>query len=137
VPCLRRDLDALLLAPLGSDTRIPNRGRDTRRTLRSQGMERVAKLAVSLQRPLLVGIFSSHAIRIGPRLRGQLSPYFAECSTDDDLLQAARRPDSPLVASGACKIQVLRRRRALGTLISNGPAFGEHARLAKPIRPKG
>jgi hypothetical protein len=47
-----------------------------------------------------------------PNLRARLTPYFNECSTDEDLLRAARNLDEPLVASGACKVQVLRRRIA-------------------------
>jgi hypothetical protein len=44
-----------------------------------------------------------------PKLRAVLDPAIAECVTDDDLLRAARRPDEPLIASGACRIQVLQR----------------------------
>ena len=44
-----------------------------------------------------------------PRMRKRLSDYWSECSTDADLRQAARRPASPLHASGACHIQVRRR----------------------------
>jgi hypothetical protein len=46
-------------------------------------------------------------------LRARLTPYFNECSTDEDLLRAARNLDEPLVASGACKVQVLQRQHAL------------------------
>jgi hypothetical protein len=53
-----------------------------------------------------------------PRLRARLTPYLAECSTDEDLLKAARRPEEPLIASGACRIQVLQRRAG-----SNAEAF--------------
>jgi hypothetical protein len=47
--------------------------------------------------------------RVLRKLRSRLTPYFSECSTDDDLLRAARNPDDPLIASGACKVQVLQR----------------------------
>ncbi len=43
------------------------------------------------------------------RLRSRLSASVSKCTTDDDLLRAARRPDGPLVASGACRIQVVAR----------------------------
>lgn len=45
-----------------------------------------------------------------PRLRSRLSPYYSECSTDEDLRRAARRPGDPLRASGACRVQSLRKR---------------------------
>ena len=35
-----------------------------------------------------------------PRLRAFLEPAIAECTTDDDLLHAARSPDQPLISSG-------------------------------------
>src|SRR5262249_8971951 len=47
-----------------------------------------------------------------PRLRHLLSPYFQDVTTDDDLLRALKNPHGPLWASGACQIQVLRRRSA-------------------------
>jgi hypothetical protein len=43
-------------------------------------------------------------------LRSNLNPGISECVSDEDLLRAARRPCDPLVASGACRIQVLQRR---------------------------
>jgi hypothetical protein len=42
-----------------------------------------------------------------PKLRRRLSSDLIECTTDDDLLRAARHPDGPLVASGACRVQVV------------------------------
>jgi hypothetical protein len=48
-----------------------------------------------------------------PKLRVRLTSHFNEASTDDDLLRAARNPDDPLIASGACKFQVLQRRDEL------------------------
>lgn len=42
-------------------------------------------------------------------LRNRLPPCVSESTTDDDLLLAARHPDQPLVASGSCRIQVIRR----------------------------
>ena len=45
-----------------------------------------------------------------PALRKLLAAYWNECATDQDLRQAARRPTDPLFASGACRVQVLRRR---------------------------
>ena len=38
----------------------------------------------------------------------------SECSTDEDLLRAARQPDEPLWASGACRTQVLAKQDAFG-----------------------
>jgi hypothetical protein len=46
-------------------------------------------------------------------LRSRLSPVVSECVTDDDLIRAARRPAEPLVASGACRIQVLQKRSTI------------------------
>jgi hypothetical protein len=43
-------------------------------------------------------------------LRAKLCPLISECTTNDDLLRAASDPDTPLVASGACQVQVLGRR---------------------------
>lgn len=45
-----------------------------------------------------------------PAMRRLLAAYWSECATDQDLRQAARRPSEPLFASGACRVQVLRRR---------------------------
>ena len=45
-----------------------------------------------------------------PRMRRSLPRQWSECSTDEDLRCAARNPDRPLVASGACRIQVLHRK---------------------------
>jgi hypothetical protein len=47
-------------------------------------------------------------------LRGKLSPYVSECTTDEDLLQAARQPHEPLLASGGCRIFVLERASSYG-----------------------
>jgi hypothetical protein len=47
-----------------------------------------------------------------PQLRTRLGPYFGEVTTGGDLLRACREPEKPLYASGACRIQVLRKRRA-------------------------
>jgi hypothetical protein len=44
-----------------------------------------------------------------PRLRSLLEPWINECTSDEDLLCAAANPNEPLVASGACRIQVLQR----------------------------
>lgn len=44
-------------------------------------------------------------------LRSNLSPFISECTTDEDLLRAAQTPQEPLLASGACQIQVLGLRR--------------------------
>jgi hypothetical protein len=41
------------------------------------------------------------------QLRSKLSAQISECVTDDDLLRAARKPSEPLLASGACRVQVL------------------------------
>ena len=43
------------------------------------------------------------------KLRSKLSVYWSDCTSDDDLRNAARHPDEALFASGACRIQVLRR----------------------------
>lgn len=45
-----------------------------------------------------------------PEMRRKLTTYWSECATDQDLRNAAHRPFGPLVASGACRVQVLRRR---------------------------
>jgi hypothetical protein len=45
-----------------------------------------------------------------PRLRGRLTPYYSECTTDGDLRRAAYRPDEPLRVSGACRVQTVRKR---------------------------
>lgn len=44
-----------------------------------------------------------------PRLRALVDPALVDGVSDGDLLRAAKSPDEPLVASGACRIQVLRR----------------------------
>jgi hypothetical protein len=44
-----------------------------------------------------------------PKLRSKLTSYVNECTTDDDLLRAARQPEKALFVRGACKIQVLER----------------------------
>jgi hypothetical protein len=44
------------------------------------------------------------------RMRARLGPSISECTSNDDLFEAARNPDRPLLASGACRIQVLRSR---------------------------
>lgn len=44
-----------------------------------------------------------------PALRRQLTPYWSACATDQDLRDAALNPAGPLLASGACRVQVLRR----------------------------
>jgi hypothetical protein len=41
------------------------------------------------------------------QLRSKLSQHISACCTDEDLLWAARHTDQPLMASNACKIQVL------------------------------
>lgn len=43
-----------------------------------------------------------------PKLRQSLDSYWAECTTDRDLLQAAYFSDEPLWASGACQIQIVK-----------------------------
>jgi hypothetical protein len=53
----------------------------------------------------LVGYSASLA-----HLRSKLGVTLSECCTDDDLLQAARDRDQPLLASGACKMQVVAKR---------------------------
>jgi len=50
-----------------------------------------------------------------PKLRSRLSPFLAECSTDEDLLRETAHLDKPLVASGACRVQVIERRSDLGS----------------------
>jgi hypothetical protein len=40
-------------------------------------------------------------------MRALLSPIFAECCTDADLLEAAQHPNEALFASGMCKTQVI------------------------------
>lgn len=47
-----------------------------------------------------------------PALRRQLTPYWSACATDQDLRDAALNPSGPLLASGACRVQVLRRQDA-------------------------
>jgi len=42
-----------------------------------------------------------------PALRSKLSRHISACCKDEDLVRAARNIDQPLLASGACKIQVL------------------------------
>jgi hypothetical protein len=49
-----------------------------------------------------------------PRMRARLGPSISECTSNDDLLRAARNPDRPLLASDACRIQVLRSRAVAG-----------------------
>lgn len=44
-----------------------------------------------------------------PDLRGLMDAYWSECTSDKDLLQAAYFPEEPLWASGACRIQVVKR----------------------------
>jgi len=46
-----------------------------------------------------------------PAMRKLLTDYWNGCATDQDLRQAARRPQEPLFASGACRVQVLRQRK--------------------------
>jgi len=55
-----------------------------------------------------------------PRLRARLNPYWSECSTDQDLRNAAMEMDQPLWASGACGVQVLRRRAGVNPLVFSG-----------------
>ena len=50
-----------------------------------------------------------------PGLRARLSPYVSQCTTDDDLLRAARKPADSLIASGAARIQVLAPQPANGS----------------------
>src|SRR5262249_54312341 len=45
-------------------------------------------------------------------LRGNLTSYWSECSTDADLRRAARDPEQALYASGSCRMQVVYRRDA-------------------------
>ena len=54
------------------------------------------------------GVPVSAVSEILPRLRKRLSDYWSECSTEADLRAAARQPDRPLLASGACCVQVVR-----------------------------
>lgn len=66
------------------------------------------------QEEILDGLTSPDRPLVGyraslPKLRSQISPYVSECTTDDDLLRAARHPDEPLIATGACRIQVVSR----------------------------
>jgi hypothetical protein len=44
-----------------------------------------------------------------PQLRSLLDPVVSQCTGDDDLLRAAACPNDPLIASGMCRIQVIRR----------------------------
>ncbi len=69
-----------------------------------------------------------------PQLRAKLGPYISECTTDEDLMRAARRPDEPLIASGACRVQVLRRRTGAAALHFAQVDLGRRieARLAPP-----
>lgn len=42
-------------------------------------------------------------------MRAQLRPYISDCCTDEDILAAVRNPHGPLIATGLCRAQVLRR----------------------------
>lgn len=69
-----------------------------------------------------------------PRLRKRLGCYWSECATDDDLRAAVRQPAGPLFASGACRIQALRRRATTEPLHFTQEDFGRRLELdARPI----
>lgn len=59
-----------------------------------------------------------------PLMRKRLTSYWSECSTDQDLRIAARRPHEPLFASGACRVQVLRQRVVREPLKFTGAELG-------------
>jgi hypothetical protein len=69
-----------------------------------------------------------------PRLRKRLGTYWSECTSDDDLRSAVRRPDDALFASGACRLQVLRRRATAEPFRFTAEDFGRRLELdARPI----
>ncbi len=56
--------------------------------------------------------------QLRPKLRGRLSPFALECSTDDDLKTAAFHPEEPLLLRNACRVQVIQ-------------SSGVHSRIAR------
>lgn len=69
-----------------------------------------------------------------PRLRKRLGEYWSECSSDDDLRAAVRRPEQGLFASGACRIQTLRRRVTAEPRRFTSDDFGRRLEFdARPI----
>lgn len=69
-----------------------------------------------------------------PRLRKRLGAYWSECTTNDDLRVAVRRPDDALFASGACRIQTLRRRTSPEPLHFTQTDFGRRLEFdGRPI----
>ena len=69
-----------------------------------------------------------------PRMRKRLGSYWSECTTDDDLRVAVRRPDDALFASGACRIQTLRRRATAEPLYFTQEDFGRRLEFdGRPI----
>lgn len=74
------------------------------------------------------------ASEVLPRLRKRLGTYWSDCMSDDDLRAAVRRPDEALFASGACRLQVLRRRATAEPLHFTAEDFGRRLELdARPI----
>jgi hypothetical protein len=64
-----------------------------------------------------------------PLMRKQLTDYWNECANDQDLRLAARRPEEALFASGACRVQVLRRRNVGEPLRFTGEELGRRIEI--------
>jgi hypothetical protein len=56
--------------------------------------------------PSLPSLSESEQVR---KMRASLKEHVSECCSDHDLLDAARKPNAPLIASGLCRVQTLHR----------------------------